>query len=78
MEDTVVAIASPPGQGAIAIFRVSGSESIPIAKRIFRPKKAQESWLPRVLVLGDIINSSDEKIDQVLLSVFFWSGKLYR
>ena len=70
MEDTIVAIASPPGQGAIAILRVSGSESIPIAKRIFRPKKAQENWLPRVLVLGDIVNSSDEKIDQVLLSVF--------
>lgn len=70
MEDTIVAIASPPGQGAVAILRVSGSESIPIAKRVFRPKNSQSKWLPRVLLLGTIVNSDDETIDQVLLSVF--------
>lgn len=70
MEDTIVAIASPPGQGAVAILRVSGSESIPIAKRIFRLKNSRSKWLPRVLLLGTIVNSDDETIDQVLLSVF--------
>ena len=70
MEDTVVAIASPPGQGAVAILRVSGPESIPIAKRIFRSKSGKFEWRPRVLLLGNIVNSDDEVIDQVLLSVF--------
>jgi tRNA modification GTPase len=70
VEDTIVAIASPPGQGAVAILRVSGSESIPIAKRIFRLKNSRSKWLPRVLLLGTIVNSDDETIDQVLLSVF--------
>ena len=41
VEDTVVAIASPPGQGAVAILRVSGPEAIPIAKRIFRSKSGE-------------------------------------
>jgi tRNA modification GTPase len=70
VEDTVVAIASPPGQGAVAILRVSGPESIPIAKRIFRSKSGKVEWRPRVLLLGNIVNSDDEVIDQVLLSVF--------
>lgn len=70
MEDTIVAIASPPGQGAVAILRVSGPESIPIAKKIFRSKSAEFKWRPRVLLLGNIVNSDDEIIDQVLLSVF--------
>lgn len=70
MEDTIVAIASPPGQGAVAILRVSGSESIPIARKVFRPKNSQAKWLPRSLLLGTIVNSDDETMDQVLLSVF--------
>ncbi len=70
MEDTIVAIASPPGQGAVAILRVSGSESIPIAKRVFRPKNPQAKWLPRAILLGTIVNSDGEIMDQVLLSVF--------
>ena len=70
VEDTVVAIASPPGQGAVAILRVSGPEAIPIAKRIFRPKSGEVKWRPRVLMLGNIVNSDDEIIDQVLLSIF--------
>ncbi|MBT7982972.1 MAG: tRNA uridine-5-carboxymethylaminomethyl(34) synthesis GTPase MnmE, partial [Akkermansiaceae bacterium] len=67
MEDTIVAIASPPGQGAVAILRVSGSESIPIARKVFRPKTSQAKWLPRALLLGAIVNSDDETMDQVLL-----------
>ncbi|MED5471051.1 MAG: tRNA uridine-5-carboxymethylaminomethyl(34) synthesis GTPase MnmE, partial [Verrucomicrobiota bacterium] len=70
VEDTVVAIASPPGQGAVAILRVSGPEAIPIAKRIFRSKSGEVKWRPRVLMLGNIVNSDDEIIDQVLLSIF--------
>ena len=65
VEDTVVAIASPPGQGAVAILRVSGPEAIPIAKRIFRSKSGEVKWRPRALLLGNIVNSDDEIIDQV-------------
>ena len=36
--DTVVAIATAPGEGAIGIVRVSGDESVNIIKSIFVPK----------------------------------------
>lgn len=33
--DTIAAISTPPGEGAIAIIRLSGDEAIQIADRIF-------------------------------------------
>ena len=37
-EDTIVAIATPPGVGAISIIRVSGSNSIAAVDLIFEGK----------------------------------------
>ena len=39
MEDTIVAIASPPGQGAVSLIRISGSKSLQIAEKIFKGNK---------------------------------------
>lgn len=36
--DTIAAISTPPGEGAIAIIRLSGPEAIQIADRFFMPK----------------------------------------
>ena len=36
-EDTIVARATPPGRGAIAIIRLSGKEAVVLAQRIFQP-----------------------------------------
>lgn len=33
--DTIAAISTPPGEGAIAIIRLSGDEAIQVADRIF-------------------------------------------
>lgn len=37
--DTIAAISTPPGEGAIAIIRLSGPEAIQIADRIFLCQK---------------------------------------
>lgn len=37
--DTIAAISTPPGEGAIAIIRLSGDEAIQIADRIFLCQK---------------------------------------
>ena len=37
--DTIVAIATPPGTGAIAVIRISGSKAISILNAIFQGKK---------------------------------------
>ena len=34
---TIAAIATPPGQGGIAVVRLSGPDSYPVAERVFRP-----------------------------------------
>ena len=39
---TIAAIATPPGQGGIAVVRLSGPESYPIAERVFRPMDSRK------------------------------------
>lgn len=36
-EDTIVAPATPPGEGGIAVIRISGPEALALADRLFRP-----------------------------------------
>ena len=68
MNDTIAAIATPLGVGAIAIIRVSGSESIQIVNKIFKGKDL--SHIPtHTIVYGHIIDKTNI-IDEVLVSVF--------
>ncbi len=40
--DTIAAVATPPGDGGIAIIRVSGPQARQIAARVFRPRSGQD------------------------------------
>ncbi len=70
-EDTICAIATPPGTGAVAIIRISGSESHFIADKIFKAKsgKPLEAYPPYKTVYGNISNNQQD-IDDVLLTIF--------
>ncbi|MDI6871660.1 MAG: tRNA uridine-5-carboxymethylaminomethyl(34) synthesis GTPase MnmE [Bacillota bacterium] len=35
-EETIVALATPPGEGAVGMIRLSGGQAVPIADRVFR------------------------------------------
>ena len=70
MEDTIVAIASPPGQGAVSLIRISGIESAKIAKIVFKGNKSKLTMTPRVQQFGSIINSKKDKLDSVLMTFF--------
>ncbi|HNV99321.1 MAG TPA: hypothetical protein PKL06_08135, partial [Chitinophagales bacterium] len=35
-KDTIVALSTPPGVGAIAVIRMSGEQAIAIAARVFK------------------------------------------
>ena len=37
MDETICALSTPPGTGAIAIIRLSGSKTIAIIEKVFRP-----------------------------------------
>ncbi|RRO13585.1 tRNA uridine-5-carboxymethylaminomethyl(34) synthesis GTPase MnmE [Flavobacteriaceae bacterium 14752] len=71
LEETIVALATPSGSGAIAIIRISGPKSMDVVEGIFQSKsgktlKEQDS---HTLQLGNIIDEQ-KIIDEVLVSVF--------
>lgn len=68
-EDTIIALATPPGVGAISVIRLSGPESLNVADRIFIGRQKIINAGTHTLHYGKIIDS-DEIIDDVLISVF--------
>ncbi|HEU0210278.1 MAG TPA: tRNA uridine-5-carboxymethylaminomethyl(34) synthesis GTPase MnmE [Candidatus Udaeobacter sp.] len=67
--DTIAAISTPPGEGAVALVRISGPSAIEIADKIFRGKEQPSRFASHVQHLGEILNTEGEFIDQVVLSV---------
>ncbi len=66
--DTICAISSPPGEGGIGIIRVSGNKAHSILKQIFRPRKQQGAFTPRMLYLGNIVEpGNNAALDEVLV-----------
>lgn len=67
MEDTICAIATSSGIGAISIIRISGEDAIPIANKIFKGKDL--SKVPTHTINYGHIVENDKIIDEVLVSV---------
>jgi tRNA modification GTPase len=69
--DTIVALASPSGSGAIAVIRVSGNDAISICKSVFNSVSGKDisKQKSHTLHLGHIVDG-EKVIDQVLLSIF--------
>ncbi len=68
IDDTIAAICSPIGQGAIAIIRISGSRAFSIVSSVFVGKDLS-TIKSHSLTLGHIV-SEGKLIDQVLVSIF--------
>ena len=68
-EDTITAIATPLGKGAIGIVKISGSKSLEILKKLFRTKsgKKKESFEDRRMTYGLIVDRNGNPIDEVLV-----------
>jgi len=67
--DTIAAISTPPGEGAVALVRVSGSNAITIADKIFRGREQPSRFASHVQHFGQIFDGVNQFIDQVVLSV---------
>jgi tRNA modification GTPase len=63
VSDTIAAVATPPGHGAIAIVRVSGPDATLLARRHFR---SRQMLAPRVATYGEILDERGEIIDRGL------------
>jgi len=76
--DTIAAIATPPGSGGIGIIRISGSDAKNILNSVFRQKsgKKNERFEDRYLYYGTAIDSSANTIDECM-AVYMKSPKSY-
>ncbi len=69
--DTIAAIATAPGSGAIAIIRLSGKDAIEIADKFFNSpsRKKLIEQKANTILFGEI-KDRNEIIDEVLVSIF--------
>jgi len=67
LDDTIVAIATPPGRGGIGVVRLSGPEARAIAGPLLRLK--HELAAGRAAV-GDLIEASGARIDEIVVTYF--------
>lgn len=69
INDTITALATPTGSGALHIIRVSGEDAIEQVAKIFQPANKLLKAKSHSLVYGKII-SENKLLDEVLCSVF--------
>ena len=62
--DTIVALATPPGLGGVAIVRLSGMEALPIAQAL---SGRQHPWEPRHLYYSPIRDAQGQILDRALV-----------
>ena len=70
--DTIVAVSTPPGEGAVGIIRMSGNGAVHIAEKIFLPYNRDVSLRERrnfSLNLGWILAADENLIDEVLIGI---------
>jgi tRNA modification GTPase len=77
LDDTIVAISTPLGHGGLGIVRLSGTGSLPIINKIFKPKLPEKKIFPRQAILGHVINPKDQKPFEEAYVIFFPSPETY-
>lgn len=69
--ETIAAIATPPGEGGVAIIRISGDHALDIAAKVFSGPVHQ--YRSHTAHFGEIRNHEGEHVDDVLLLVMLGS-----
>lgn len=77
--DTIAAVASPPGNGAISVIRISGNESFAIVNKIFRAAGDRSGSNPEhgKMTLGNIISQETGHVVDQVMAVFFYEPASY-
>jgi tRNA modification GTPase len=68
LQDTIVALATPNGSGAIGIIRLSGTDAVTIAAKVFKGKNLTQQ-ASHTIHFGKIADE-DMVLDEVLVSLF--------
>ena len=71
-DTTIAAVATPPGEGGIAVIRISGQGAFALASRFFRPSKPKDlNQEPgHTIHHGQWVDENEEAVDTILLSLF--------
>ncbi len=69
-EDTIAAVITPSGVGAISVIRVSGLQSFEVVDSIFNGKVKLSGSESHTIHYGKIIDNKGKPIDDVLVSIF--------
>lgn len=71
LKDTIITISTPAGFGGLGVIRLSGKDSLRIARALFRPKRKRKNFPPRYAVLGDLYDKAiGERFEEALLTYF--------
>ncbi|HAB51517.1 MAG: tRNA uridine-5-carboxymethylaminomethyl(34) synthesis GTPase MnmE [Ignavibacteria bacterium RIFOXYB2_FULL_35_12] len=70
LEDTITAMATPNGVGAISIIRISGNKAIDVADSIFKGKMHITDANTHTVHYGKVVDAQNNFIDDVLLTIF--------
>lgn len=66
--DTIVALATPPGIGAIAVIRLSGTQALEVVQKLF-PARQLASQPSHSILIG-MLREGEQPLDEVVLSIF--------
>jgi tRNA modification GTPase len=66
LEDTIVAVATPPGPGGIGIVRVSGRDAERIAASVFQATRPAPEWKSHRLYRGRLVLQDGRHLDDAL------------
>lgn len=69
-EDTIIALITPPGVGAVSVIRLSGPDSFEVTDLFFRGKKRISDSSSHTIHYGDIVDAYGNHLDDVLISIF--------
>lgn len=65
--ETIAAVATPPGEGGVAIIRISGTQALDVAARVF--SGAVHTYQTHTAHFGKIVDREGRTVDEVLLLV---------
>jgi tRNA modification GTPase len=77
LEDTIIAISTPLGYGGLGIVRLSGKKSLPVAKKIFKPKKNKGQISPGHPILGRLYHFEQKEFFEEAYLTYFPSPHTY-
>ncbi len=77
LDDTIVAISTPPGFGGLGIVRLSGKKSLAIVKTIFKPKQRSFAFQAKKPVLGFLSDPETQDVFDEVYLIFFPAPHTY-